>query len=231
MPLLDDSLTLREISFRWADLDPDSLIYRFYIPSPVKDNIRLLTHAIITNVLWCKSLRPEKLLGPESDLEKNRANKFYDCQIGRKYHRDFLDSHSIYRADFAHWCNRSGIPFPEFWFPSGWAVHELNERDWLADSDTRQSDKSQMSVKSVTDAKSAGKRADSNEDIWKPARVAAQTIWSQDKMLTITAVVKHIKNMPELKASSFTESAIRKHIADLSPVPGKPGRKPSKKLT
>ena len=130
MPLLDDNLSLWNISFRWAGLDPDALKYRFYIPAAVKDNVRLLMQAIITNVLWCKSLRPDPLLGPDSDNDRIKADKFYDCFVGNKYHQDFLKSHTIYRSDFAHWCNRLGIPFPEFWFPAGWVVHELNEKDW-----------------------------------------------------------------------------------------------------
>lgn len=58
MPLLDDNLTIWEISFRWAGLDSGSLKYRLYIPTTVKDNIRLLTQAIITNVLFIIGDRP-----------------------------------------------------------------------------------------------------------------------------------------------------------------------------
>lgn len=231
MPLLDDNLSLWKISFRWAGLDPDSLKYRFYIPTAVKDNVRLLTQAIITNVLWCKSLRPDPLLGPDSDQERIQAEKFYACQAGTRYHQDFLESHTIYRSDFAHWCNRLGIPFPEFWFPTGWVIHELDEKDRLADMDTREPENTFLVTKDEPSQEASGKRVDTNEEIWKPARVAAQTIWAQNQSLTIMDVVKQIKATPALKASSFSESAIRKHIADLSPIPGKAGRKPSKKFT
>ncbi|HEY9269274.1 MAG TPA: hypothetical protein VIO39_07495 [Methylotenera sp.] len=231
MPLLDDNLTLWKISFRWAGLDPDALKYRFYIPTSVKDNIRLLTQAIITNVLWCKSLRPDPLLAPDSNIERIRADKFYDCFARNKYDHDFLKSHTIYRSDFALWCNRLGIPFPEFWFPAGWVVHELNEKDWLAETDTRKPENTVLVINREPILKLSGKRVDAKEEVWKPARVAAQTIWDQEKSLTISDVVRRIKSNTALKASSLTESAIRKHIADLSPTPGKPGRKPSKKLT
>jgi len=230
MPLLDDNLSLWKISFRWAALDPDSLKYRFYIPTAVKDNVRLLTQAIITNVLWCTSLKPDPLLGPDSDIDRIKANKFYDCFVGNKYDHDFLKSHIIYRSDFAHWCNRSGIPFPDFWFPAGWVVHELKEMDLLAEEDTRKSEINIHQGEKQPIQKPSGKRVDTDDEVWKPARVAAQTIWSQNKSLTIMDVVKQIKATPALTASSFSESAIRKHIADLSPTPGKPGRKPSKKL-
>lgn len=231
MPLLDDNLSIWKISFRWAGLDPDSLKYRLYIPTSVKDNVRLLMQAIITNVLWCKSLRPDALLDPDSNTDRIRSDKFYDCFVGNKYDHDFLKSNTVYRSDFAHWCNRSGIPFPEFWFPSSWIVHELKEKDWLAEADTRKSDNNVSIAQNEPTQKPTGKRIDTDVEVWKPARVAAQTIWSQNKSLTIMDVVKQIKATPVLTASSFSESAIRKHIADLSPTPGKPGRKPSKKLT
>lgn len=231
MPLLDDHLSLWKISFRWAGLDPDSLKYRLYIPTDVKDNIRLLTQAIITNVLFCPSLKPRVLLAHATSLDQDNLDKLKDCYIDNKYDRDFLKFHIIYRSDFAHWCNRSGIPFPEFWFPFGWIVHELKEKDWLAEEDTRKLEASIYLDKKQPTKKPSGKRVDTDEEVWKPARVAAQTIWSQNKSLTIMDVVKQIKATSVLTASSFSESAIRKHIFDLSPIPGKPGRKPSKKLT
>lgn len=233
MPLLDDNLSIWKISFRWAGLDPEALKYHFYIPTSVKDNIRLLTQAIITNVLWCKSLRPDPLLGPDSNIERIRADKFYDCFARNKYDHDFLKSHTIYRSDFAHWCNRLGIPFPEFWFPAGWVVHELNEKDWLAEEDTRKLETNIYLAEKQPIQKPSGKRVDTNEEVWKPARVAAQTIWSQNVSdpPDITTTARMIKAMPELKASAFSISAIRKHIADLYPLLSKPGRKPSKKLT
>lgn len=230
MPFLDEYLSLWNISFRWAGLDPDSLKYRFYLPTVVKDNIRLLTQAIITNVLFCKSLKPDDLLAPDTEIDHNRSNKFYGCYTGTNYDRDFLNSHTIYRSDFAHWCNRQGIPFPEFWFPTGWVVHELNEKDWLAETDTRTPETTVLVTKEKSSQKPSGKRVQAKDEIWEPAKIAAQTIWSQNESLAIAEVIRMIKDMPELKASIFTEPAIRKHIAKLSPTPGKSGRKSARKL-
>jgi len=70
MPLLDDNLSIWKISFRWKGLDPDSLKYRLYIPTAVKDNIRLLTQAIITNVLFCQSLKPKVLLAHATSTDQ-----------------------------------------------------------------------------------------------------------------------------------------------------------------
>lgn len=78
--------------------------------------------------------------------------------------------------------------------------------------------------------KKTGKRAQAQAEIWEPVRNAAETLWAEDNQLSIAEVVRRIKRMPVFRASVFTESAIRKRIADLAPVDirGKPGRKPKK---
>lgn len=75
-----------------------------------------------------------------------------------------------------------------------------------------------------------GKRARAQANIWGPVRNAALALWAQDNQLSIADVVRRIKMMPVFKASRFTESAIRKHVAELAPpgIRGKSGRKPNK---
>jgi len=65
---------------------------------------------------------------------------------------------------------------------------------------------------------------------WEAIRSAAQTLWAQDGQLSIAEVIRRIKLVSAIKASVFTESAIRKHIVDLAPsdIRGKSGRKPKK---
>lgn len=76
----------------------------------------------------------------------------------------------------------------------------------------------------------SGKRAQAKAVIWEPVRNAAKVLWAQNDQLTIADVIYRITKMPHLKASSLSESAIRKHIANLAPpgIAGKPGRKPKK---
>lgn len=77
----------------------------------------------------------------------------------------------------------------------------------------------------------SGKRADNDQELWAPVRAVAGALWGEKgDTLSIAEAVRRIKRMPHLKASNFTESAIRKHIADLAPlnVRGKSGRKPKK---
>lgn len=231
MPLLDDNLTIWKIAFRWAGLNPESLPYHFFIPTEAKDNIRLLLNAILTNTLFCPSLKRDEFLENASKADKYKLTKISECMSDYRYDRDFLQTRTIYRSDFAHWCNRSGIPYPEFWFPPGWVVHELNEKDRLTDVAPRyESAAAIVNLLPATD-KSSGKRAEATVNIWKPAETVASALWSEDKTLSIAEVIKRIKSMSHLTAASLSETAIRKHIAHLSPVPGKPGRRPTKKLT
>lgn len=232
MPLLDDQLSIWKISFRWAGLNPDALKYSFYIPHVVKDNMRFILSEVIGNGLFCRPLQQKTLFARATPKDEENLTKISHIISDWKYDRTLLKNYSIYRSDFAHWCNRSGIPFPEFWFPTGWTIHELNHIDLLIHENPELKDTFQT-VKPLTELTKSkqGKRNDASEDIWKPAIVAARTIWSQQKTLAIAVVVKMIKDMPELKASAYSESAIRKRIAHLSPTPGKAGRKPSKELT
>lgn len=230
MPLLDDNLSIWNISFRWSGLNPYSMIYRFYIPNVAKDNIRLLLHAIMSNSLYCKMLQPKVLNKHATPSDQDYLTKVSNARSDYKYDRYLLKSTTIYRSDFAHWCNRSGIPFPDFWFPKDWIIHELNEEDWLIHENPELKDVFQLNLKEdIAITHPSGKRSITNEDVWKPVTIAAKTIWADKKTLPIAEVVRMIKGMDHLKASAFTESAIRKRIASLSPIPGKAGRKPSKK--
>ena len=230
MPLLDDNLSIWKISFRWAGLNPNHFKYRFFIPQDVKDNMRLVLNAIYSNSLFCRGLQPKLLLQQSNSRDQNNLNNLHDVISDYNYDRNFLLSYSIWRADFAHWCNRSAIPFPEFWFSKEWTIHELSQLDMLIIENPDLADIYHAPPKSEKTKSSTNSPIEIN-DYWYPSIIAAQTIWSQDKSLSIADVIRKIKAMPELKASYLTESAIRKHIKHLSPIPGKPGRKPTKKLT
>ena len=75
-------------------------------------------------------------------------------------------------------------------------------------------------------SKKSGKRAQTQVDLWEPVRNAAKTLWAENNKLRIAEVIRRIKFMPIFKASKLSESAIRKHIADLAPegIRGKSGR-------
>ena len=74
-----------------------------------------------------------------------------------------------------------------------------------------------------------GKRAQNSQDLWMPVRNTVQAWWAEEgDALHIAQAIARIKTLPHLKAGALSDSAIRKHIADLAPanVRGKSGRKP-----
>ena len=124
MPLTADNLSIWDISFRWAGYDPDHLWLRF--PLTVKDNFRLLMNAILHGEIMCESLTIAKL--PEESKADPRfyirtyIDEVYDCIHGVRYNRKLLKWAGLDRMELHEWCERRGIPLPEFWFPSGWKL-------------------------------------------------------------------------------------------------------------
>ena len=137
MPLLNDELSLWEIAFRWAGHDPDKFWLR--IPLPVRDNVRTLMDAILQGHLFCTTLALEKW-DPKSDAPpelfiRHYIDQIYDCIGGGRFDRKLLKWARIERWSMQQWCERRGIPLPEFWFPPGWKLDYL----WQ-DADERSSE-------------------------------------------------------------------------------------------
>lgn len=95
---------------------------------------------------------------------------------------------------------------------------------------TTEPEASSAPSESASNAPKPGKRVRNNQVLWEPVRDFALTLWSKDNSLTIAEVIRLIKQTPDLQASGYTPSAIRKRIFDLAPehIRGKPGRKPKK---
>lgn len=72
-----------------------------------------------------------------------------------------------------------------------------------------------------------GKRESNAQQLWEPVEAVASALWAENSSLLIADVIRRIKLMRHLKASVLSDSAIRKHIADLAPAEdaGKPGRR------
>lgn len=133
MPLLHGDLSLWEIGFRWAGYDPDSL--RLRIPLPVRDNFRTLMDAVLNGHLYCSTLHLEKYDPRTSDSPelfiRHYIDEVYECIWGRKFDKKLLTWAQIERWSMKQWCERRGIPLPEFWFPRGWQIdYELPEEEW-----------------------------------------------------------------------------------------------------
>jgi hypothetical protein len=146
VPLIVDDLSVWDISFRWAGLEPDRLWLR--IPSSVKDNMRMLMDAILKGELDCETITLEKRnFEPDEKLFSvyHWMDDFYDCIHGNYYNRKMLRWAQVGRFDFMLWCERMKAPLPEFWFPPGWNLeYDLPEghlppgyfymrKDWTAE--------------------------------------------------------------------------------------------------
>jgi hypothetical protein len=125
MPLLNDGLPLWEIAFRWAHEDPKNFWLR--IPLPVRDNFRLLMDAILRGHLPCETLSLEKWR-PDSEAPPELFIRYfiddaYKCIAGLHFNRKLLRHAMIERWAMQQWCERQGVPLPEFWFPPGWNTY------------------------------------------------------------------------------------------------------------
>jgi hypothetical protein len=124
MALLNDSLSVWEIGFRWAGLDPAKSWLR--LPLPVRDHFRNLVDAILQGHLYCDTLALEKWSEGTGDDPRSYVRYWlddvYDCVRGVHFNRKLLKWASIDRWAMHLWCERHQIPLPDFWFPSGWGL-------------------------------------------------------------------------------------------------------------
>ena len=91
--------------------------------------------AILRGDLPCQTLslnkwRPESTMPPKYFI-RHYIDDVYACVWGRKFDRKLLRWATVERWAMRQWCERRGIPLPEFWFPSGWKF----EYEWEAPDD------------------------------------------------------------------------------------------------
>lgn len=188
MALLNDQLTVWELSFRWAGYDPDKLYFR--IPLPVRDNFRLIIDQIYASHLNCETLSMTKYIGDESYSAKFHIrywlNSIEDCVEGQKYSRELLHFARIDRHELHEWCTRHALPLPEFWFPNGWGV------DYEWPDDTTDDQKKQLIGESLQESKV---RLDDRHRIEMACKQIALTLWEKDPLKNI----KDIANSNEVQ--------------------------------
>lgn len=131
MATIADELSVWEISFRWAECDPDRFCLAY--PLEVKDNFKLLMAAVLAGEIFCETLilarRPSDSKSDHSYYIRTHINDVYDCIGGISYKKKLLKWAIISRDDFKEWCERRSIPLPEFWFPPGWK-YEFEEPEF-----------------------------------------------------------------------------------------------------
>ncbi len=228
MPLLNDRLTIWEIGIRWAGRNPELPSLR--IPMEIKDSLRMIVRAIADGDLYCGTLTTQVDPNwPKSSIRHN-AQVIEACIEGERYDRTFLRQHSILRWEFAQWCDKAGIPFPEFWFPPGWTTDEPGYPASL-----RKSAEPKPLTSADTTVPAAAplpeKTPRTNDAIWLAVETAAKAIWAESGPIPSAEVARRIRGMKVFGAARFTVEVIRKHIAKLAPleIRGKPGRPPKRK--
>ncbi|MFA6178042.1 MAG: hypothetical protein WC696_00340 [Candidatus Methylopumilus sp.] len=124
MPLLNTELTIWDISHRWAGYDPSS--FRLSHQLLVKDYFQLLISAVYSAEILCRTLcldkRPQNSKSDPSYYIRGWDKELNDCLSGKHFDKTFLKWAVLDRMDLLEWCERRGIPLPDFWFPPGWKL-------------------------------------------------------------------------------------------------------------
>ncbi len=240
MALLNDQLSLWEISFRWAGLDPNRLWLR--IPLSTKDNLRTLLDAILRMHLGCLTLSIEKWT-PESQVPpeffiRHYLDDAYACIAGERFPRKLLRWAVIDRWDLYLWCQRQGVPVPEFWFPAGWKLaYEWPEQPQLYDLNgvpTKPSGDFVADVAPVVNVapatnplaepEPAADRSRGSEGKLRQnqlAKVACQVVaanlWKAAPEATIASMVKHEAIQRLCGGSYYDEDTVRTWIKVVAP--------------
>ena len=211
MPLLSDELSVREIAFRWAGHDPA----RFWIrtPLPVKDHFRNLMSAILRGRLDCSTLslekwNPTEANNPPEFFIRHYIDEVYDCISGRRFDRILLDWATVHRWAMQQWCERQGIPLPEFWFPPGWKIEQ----------DLPYFDEDEAIPANPTEAVVERKqRIDKRHRAEMASQQVASVIWAREPDLTIKEVACR-KEVQELAGGDGYElETVQQWIRDFDP--------------
>jgi hypothetical protein len=225
MPLLADELTLWEVGLRWAGRDS---YWRWpWLPLQVRDNFRVLLRAILHDELNCDTLSLAKW--QESDGEdlrpyfiRHHLTQIHACIQGRRFSRQLLRWAVIDRWDFMTWCERQGVPLPEFWFPPGWKLTYEQPQDEFA------SDAGAVGSDTPAPLEDVRFRPDQRRRI--ACQEIATALWKDSPETTIADMVKdpHVRKLGGAMYQS--EATVRRWLSAVAPaeVKAKRGR-PSKK--
>lgn len=249
MPILVDELSVWDISFRWAEYDPDNFYIR--LPLPVKDNFRLLISAILNGEIICNTLcldkRPPDSKADPAYYIRTHIDDVYSCIFGKKYNRKLLKWATLNRNWFYEWCTRRGIAPPEFWFPTGWKVDYdppiggypgfCMRHEEPKDSNTTVAFSFHWPEEDEEDNEGEDL---SNSDFNRPSQltriacqVIAQNIWKNDINVSISDMVRRSEIQVLGGARHYGFEAVRRWLSKVAPpeVSAKVGRRPKKTTT
>lgn len=215
MPLLNDKLSLWEIAFRWEGLDPDRYYWR--IPLEVRDRFRLLADEIHRGHLECSTMFMEKWRPDRDDDAPPEffiyywLDKIVECVHGRQYDRKMLKWAYIERWAMLQWCERQGVPLPEFWFPSGWKIEfEWPDHDESEDATPATDDK-------IESSKDKTARIDKHHRTKMACQQLALWIWGKEPKLTIRDVANRQEIQTMAGGSEYDFETVTEWLGEVDP--------------
>lgn len=247
MPLISNELSVWDISFRWAERDPDTLNI-FFFSLDVKDNFKLIMEAVLEGELYCETLTLAKRPFDPKYYIRTYLDEAYACIWGHRFDKKLLKWATISRHDFREWCERRNIPLPEFWFPKGWKYHfewpEYGTRaSWARHEEPSEPGGFSLSFDIPDDLKRNNQNlSSSSDDDNNPpnskdnqkAKLVSQQIaihlWKEFPDRTIAEMMQDEIILKYSGAANY-QSGLRKWLSEVAPVniKGKRGR-PRKKL-
>lgn len=247
MALITDSLSVWDIAFRWAGLDPDRLY--FGLPLLVKDNFRVLMQAILEGEILCETLtlakRPFDSKADQDYYIRTYSDDVYACIGGYKYNRKLLKWAVIDRHSFREWCEIRTIPLPEFWFPPGWADdYEMPEggsqalRAYHEEPDSAGSVHIRYEPAYIDDDPNKTRITDeippqnvrANQKTKLSCQQIASVIWKEQPDCTIASMVKDERVQKYGGADHYEDDTVHRWLKPIAPLSArrKPGRPPQK---
>ncbi len=229
MALLHDDLSLWEIGFRWTGRDPDALWLR--IPLEVRDHFRTLMDSILHSRLDCFTLVLEKWDPENGDPElkefhiRYHLNAVEDCAAGTRFDRKLLKWARIERWALAQWCERQGVPLPEFWFPPGWKLDyewpgEEVEDDQVSPGDT-------AGATGAESSEDRRQRIDARHRVQMACQQMALRIWAKEPTRTIKELANRKEILNLIGEPQYEQETIEGWLGEVDPR--NPARKRGRK--
>jgi len=255
MPLIVNEMSVFDISYRWADLDPSKFWYRN--PLIVRDYMQLLITAIYSAEILCRTLcldkRPFDSKSDPSYYIRGWDKELDDCLSGKRFDKTFLKWAVLDRMDFLEWCERRGIPLPEFWFPRGWKLdyevpkggypgHRMKHLEpedentpasftfrWNKEFDDEESD-----FVEVSESENIPQRKLTHMQSTKIAcQAIASNIWKLEPDKTIADMARSYEVLSLGGAKSYVYEVVRRWLSEVAPkhVKARRGRRRSQENT
>ena len=169
---------------------------------------------------------------------RHHLEAIHACAGGRRFSRKLLRWAAIDRWDMYLWCERQGVPLPEFWFPPGWKLsYEWSEEPQLYDLNgipvkpsgpavaesmppaggPAADSASSEAVEASEPAKGGEQKLRHNQRARIACQVVADSLWKRGPETSIAAMVKHEVIQHYCGGSHYDEETVRGWIKVVAP--------------